>query len=124
PLGAANPNDPGDADTGANEQLNFPVLTSATQYEVHGTACVTCTVEIFVADKGADAYGQGKTFAGSAKVYNDGTFVVKVSDVAVGSYTTATATDALGNTSEFALNLRAVAGSPPPPPAYLPLVAS
>jgi len=40
PLGAVNPNDPGDGDSGANQQLNFPVI-SAADTNVSGTACRT-----------------------------------------------------------------------------------
>ena len=52
-----------------------------------------------------------------------GAFSVTVGGIAVGDYVTATAMDALGNTSEFALNLRAVAGaSSPPVGVYLALL--
>jgi hypothetical protein len=123
PIGAVNPNDPGDADAGANGQLNAPLLSSATPYLVGGTACVTCTVEIFRASGGAGAYGQGQEFVGSAQAGATGAFSATVSRLAVGDYVTATATDALGNTSEFALNLRAVAGpAAPPKGVYLPLL--
>ena len=122
-VGAPNPNDSGDADAGANQQLNAPAIVSATQYLVSGTACVTCTVEIFRAAGGAGAYGQGQSFAGSAVAGAGGTFSVTVSGVAIGDYVTATATDALGNTSEFALNARAIASaSPPPVGVYMPLM--
>jgi hypothetical protein len=127
PIGAVNPNDPGDADAGANAQLNFPLLARATPFEVSGTACITCSVEVFRSDGGAGVYGEGKAFAGWAGVLADGTFTAKVSGVAVGDYVTATATDNLGNTSEFGLNIR-VADAPAPPPTqdtllYLPLVS-
>jgi hypothetical protein len=119
------PNDSGDADNGSNNQLNFPVLTSATRYEVKGTACVDaavpkpCTVEVFIAerrttDQGQGNYGQGRTFVGSAVTAADGSFTVTTSvGIGVGSYVTATATDASGNTSEFALNRVVVAGTTP-----------
>jgi hypothetical protein len=82
---------------------------------------------VFRSDGGAGVYGEGKAFAGWAGVLADGTFTAKVSGVAVGDYVTATATDSLGNTSEFALNIR-VADAPAPPPTqatllYLPLVS-
>jgi hypothetical protein len=123
PIGAPNTNDPGDADAGANDQLNAPLIASATQSLVAGTACLTCTVEVFRASGSAGAYGQGQTFAGSALVGANGAFSVSVSGIAVGDYVSATATDALGNTSEFGLNVRAVAGaSPPLEGVYLALV--
>jgi CSLREA domain-containing protein len=104
PIGSANPNDEGDADSGANEQLNFPVIGTATTLSVTGTACGGCTVEVFLADGGAGAYGEGKTFVGSATASGAGTFSVPVSGVANGRYVTATATDSAGNTSEFSPN--------------------
>ena len=123
PIGAPNPNDPGDADAGANQQLNAPVIVSATQYLVSGTGCLTCTVEVYRAAGGSGAYGQGQDFAGSAQAGAGGAFSVSVGGIAVGDYVTATATDALGNTSEFALNLRVVASaSSPPVGVYLALV--
>jgi CSLREA domain-containing protein len=96
--------------TGPNQALNFPVLNSATPTLVTGTACAGCTVEVFIADSGAGAYGEGKTFVGSATASGTGAFSVSVSGVTTGKYVTATATDAAGNTSEFCLN-RAVTSS-------------
>jgi CSLREA domain-containing protein len=104
PIGSANPNDEGDADRGANEQLNFPVIGTATTLSVTGRACGGCTVEVFLADGGAGAYGEGKTFVGSATASGAGIFSVPVSGVANGRYVTATATDSAGNTSEFSPN--------------------
>jgi len=104
PLQQVNPNDPGDADTGANQQLNFPVISGAHSTDVWGTACADCRVEIFIASLGAGAYGQGKTFVGGGQSASDGKFSITVSTVAKGAFVTATATDGAGNTSEFALN--------------------
>ncbi|MFM8322663.1 MAG: Ig-like domain-containing protein, partial [Chloroflexota bacterium] len=117
------PNDVDDADSGSNEELNFPVLTSATPTSVSGTACAEavvskpCTVEIFIAerktnDSGAGNYGQGKTFIGSGTTNASGAFAIPITGAAVGQYLTATATDASGNTSEFALNIQVAEGSP------------
>jgi hypothetical protein len=114
PSGTVNPNDAGDGDSGANQQLNFPVLTDATTVEVKGTACVTCTVEIFLADGGEGAYGEGKTFVGAAAVGSDGKFTTPVQGVNAGNVVTATATDANGNTSEFSRN-RGVVQAPSEP---------
>jgi hypothetical protein len=115
------PNDSGDADTGSNEELNWPVLTAATPTQVTGTACADsvvpkpCTVEVFIAeqkttDKGAGNYGQGKTFVGSGATNSNGSFAVAISGVTAGQYLTATATDASGNTSEFAQNIVVASG--------------
>jgi hypothetical protein len=125
PLDATNPNvnDAGDGDSGANEQLNSPVLSSATPFEVRGTACAEaivpkpCIVEVFAADRGAGAYGQGKTFLGSAQTGANGSFSVALSvQPNVGDFVTTTATDANGNTSEFGANREVVAGNPVPTP--------
>ncbi len=94
--------------------LHAPLLAGATQYLVSGTACLTCTVEIFRAAGGTGAYGQGQIFAGSAVAGAGGAFSVTVSGIAVGDYVTATSTDALGNTSEFGLNVRVTASASPP----------
>jgi CSLREA domain-containing protein len=102
------PNDPGDADSGPNEQLNFPVIISATVASVSGTACAGCTVEVFIADADPSGYGQGKTFAGSVTADGTGNFDVAVHGVGVGEWVTATATDGDGNTSEFSANGQAV----------------
>jgi CSLREA domain-containing protein len=108
---AVNPNDAGDADTGANEQLNFPVLESATPLEASGTACAGCTVEVFVSDGGAGEHGEGRRFEGSGVVGTDGAFVVPMGRLTVGQYVTATATDSKGNTSEFSRNREVVSGA-------------
>jgi len=124
-------NDAGDTDTGANEGLNYPVITAATPSQVRGTACAEavvpkpCTVEVFLAeplasDRSAGKNGQGRTFLAAATTNGSGQFVATVSNVPLGAYVTATATDASGNTSEFSPN-RVVANgttspTPPPPP--------
>src|SRR5215218_632032 len=115
--GGPNPNDPGDADGGANEQLNFPDIGRATPEKVTGSVCSGCTVEVFLADRGSNkVYGEGKTFVGSATANIDGTFAVTISGVVAGNYVTATATDAAGNTSEFSLNQAVTTASDTTPP--------
>ena len=111
------PNDSGDGDTGPDQGLNFPVLTSATTTRVTGTACAEsvvpkpCRIEIFIAerktsDQGSGNFGQGKIFVGGATTTSNGSFSVTISGVSVGQYLTATATDAAGNTSEFSRNIQ------------------
>ncbi|MBA2558066.1 MAG: fibronectin type III domain-containing protein, partial [Chloroflexi bacterium] len=93
------------ATDGPNQRLDHPALTSATPTQVTGRACAGCTVEVFLADRGASQYGQGRSFAGSAVPATDGRFRATVSGLAVGDAVTATATDIAGNTSEFSLNI-------------------
>ena len=117
-----NRNDPGDGDSGPNDLVNYPVITSATTSTVRGTACAGCVDEGFVADLNPSGYGEGRTFVGSAVAGTDGTFTVSVTGVSGGQVLTATATDALGNTSEFARNVT-VTGSTTLPAAPRDLTA-
>ncbi|MEA2622083.1 MAG: hypothetical protein QOH61_993, partial [Chloroflexota bacterium] len=100
--------------TGPNQALPFPELTSATPTSVSGRACASCVVEIFQSEGGANQFGEGRTFVGSATAAADSSFTATVSGLALGDYVTATATDANGNSSEFALNrpVRAAGVSP------------
>jgi YVTN family beta-propeller protein len=106
------PNDAGDTDTGANDLLNFPVLTSATpngaQTTVQGTfnslpQVATFSIEIF-GNSACDpsGNGEGQTFIAATNVTTDATgnatFSVTIPSSAV---YTATATNSVGNTSEF-----------------------
>ena len=106
-------NDFGDTDAGANTSLNFPALSSATPAVVRGATCAGCTVEVFAADGGLKDHGEGRAFVGSAVAASDGGFSVNVAGVTVGQYVTATATDGVGNTSEFALNVPVTSASSP-----------
>jgi hypothetical protein len=108
------PNDPGDADGGANQLQNFPLLSvalagAATRIlgALNSTANTTFTLD-FYASPGADpsGFGEGARHLGSAVVTTDGSgnarFEVTLSGaVAAGEVVTATATDPAGNTSEF-----------------------
>jgi len=108
-------NDPGDTDTGPNNLQNFPVLTSAGivagQLVVQGTIDTpspqSVTIEIYanaVPAPGADpsGYGEGAVFLGTATPSSSGSFTVSLPAVASGTRISATATDAAGDTSEFA----------------------
>lgn len=111
PTEGVTPNDPVDADTGANNLQNFPVLTSATN---NGTNTVvngsidtqpgSVTLEFF-SNGAADAsgFGEGQTFLGSLTLTVSGatSFTATLPPVPPGQFITATATDAAGNTSEF-----------------------
>jgi CSLREA domain-containing protein len=117
PPGGVNINDLGDVDTGANELLNYPVISSATPESVVGTSCARCVVEVFTADGTSGQHGEGKAFLGSITSGGDGSFT---SPVGPGlrpgvDVVTATATDAAGNTSEFAANVTVSEGPGPLP---------
>lgn len=116
PVSGVTANDAGDGDSGSNQELNMPVLSSATTSGVSGTACAEtavskpCTIEIFISERltsdiGGGNYGQGKVFVGSGTTNTNGSFTITVSGVTAGLYLTATATDATGNTSEFSRNI-------------------
>ena len=102
-------NDAGDGDAGANELQNFPSNMSTTPTSVSGTlnsAASTLFDLDFYASPACSpgGFGEGKTYLGSASRSTDGTgnvaFTVSLT-VPAGQVVTATATDPLGNTSEF-----------------------
>jgi len=113
-------NDPGDADAGPNNLMNFPVLSSAivlgSRLVVKGTIDTpnpsTVTIQFFanlVPSPGGDpsGYGEGAVFLGKIRPNKQGRFSTVLPKVPLGTLITATATDAQGNTSEFAANITA-----------------
>jgi hypothetical protein len=84
-----------------------PVLIDAGSTGVRGTACPGCTVELFFASADPSGAGEGKDFLASTVVEPDGSFEMPVSGLGSCILLTSTATDALGNTSEFSQNLEA-----------------
>jgi len=98
------PNDTGDSDSGANDLLNFPIITAAFPTAVAGTACHRCIVEVFKADGDPSGHGEGHTFLARGRAGRDGKFRVIVSGLNHGDLVTATATDTQANTSEFSKN--------------------
>ncbi|MBL8188362.1 MAG: CSLREA domain-containing protein, partial [Acidobacteria bacterium] len=108
------PNDTGDADTGANNLQNFPLLNAA--YVTGNTLSIQGRLDSapnpmtlhFYQNNICDpsGYGQGANFIGSIVMTPTGKgftpFVAAFqATVKVGTYITATATDSAGNTSEF-----------------------
>ncbi len=79
---------------GGNLETPAPVITGVGPPS--GTACVGCTVEVF-----SDAEDEGRVFAGSTVANGAGNWTLNL--LAAGPNVTATATDAAGNTSEFAV---------------------
>ena len=109
-------NDPGDGDTGANNLQNYPVITAAPigagVAAISGTfnsiANKTFRLEFFASDRcDASGFGEGKQFIGSipaALTNGSGDFSFNAVPFPVpgpGVVFTATATDEVGNTSEF-----------------------
>lgn len=107
-------NDVGDGDTGPNGFQNFPTVVSASSgggtshivTELTGVPNAAYTIELFNSPTcHATGYGEGQTFLGRATVQANSAGAVAhtldVAALAVGSFVTATATDAQGNTSEF-----------------------
>lgn len=108
-----------DADLGANRLQNYPVLFSP-GYNVDGTVHVTGTlisepfshfrIDVYatlVADP--SGHGEGQLFLGTAEVTVDGNGFGSIDWNSLGTapngaYISATATDDLGNTSEFSCN--------------------
>jgi hypothetical protein len=108
------PNDSGDTDAGPNNLQNYPVLRTTTMssgvVEIRGsinsTPNTTFRLEFFGNDQvGRQGYGEGKYFLGFVSVITNGngnaTFDQSFSAPAGAAHVTATATDPLGNTSEF-----------------------
>ena len=105
------PNDPGDADTGANDLQNHPVLTSAKvsgnnvtiMGRLHSKPASTYRLEFF-SNAVTTRFSEGNVFLGTRQVTTDGggnaeftaTFAASTPRIF-----SATATDSEGNTSEF-----------------------
>ena len=125
-------NDAGDADTGANNLQNFPVLTTATtdgssQLHVKGSLNSTADshyrIEFFAnTSQDASGYGEGQTWLGFANVATDASGNASIdvtlgAAVPVGRYISATATrsdssySTFTDTSEFSRNVAAVSGT-------------
>jgi hypothetical protein len=109
-------NDPQDVDSGPNEFQNFPVLTAITlsggtatiSGTLNSTPSSTFAIDLFVSQIwDTSTYGEGQKYLGSTTVTTDAagnaSFTTTVSGVPAGwNYFAATATDSVGNTSEFA----------------------
>ncbi len=112
-------NDSGDTDNGPNDLLNFPEFDSVVYLDIdssfttYGTAANSAVIEFFEAHPAGDStrpadpseHGEAYSYIGSATCDEDGdfnyTFPHTVKQLSI---ITATATDTLGNTSEFCQN--------------------
>jgi CSLREA domain-containing protein len=81
---------------GGNAGLAAPVITAANSPSVSGTACNSCTIEVF-----SDADGEGAIYEGTTMADSGGAWTLLVAGGASGPNLTATATDSNGNTSQF-----------------------
>jgi hypothetical protein len=110
-------NDPGDTDTGPNTLLNYPVFDSILEiapdtFAVYGKSTPKSRVELFLAtEAGSPVYvsegikhGPAYLFMESMTAALDSAFFFSLIAKPEWSEVTATATDTLGNTSEFATN--------------------
>ena len=124
-------NDIGDADTGANNLQNYPVITNAVgsgsstivSGKLNSTASRTFLIDVY-RNTGADpsGYGEGQVYVGSVTASTSGggntTFSLTASGNFAGQNFSATATDqTTGDTSEFSLAVIATNG--PAPPSFI-----
>ena len=84
--------------SGGNTELAPPVITLATVSSTIGTTCANCTVDVYSDDSDEGRIHHGFTTA-------DGSGNWSFPGAVTGPNVTATATDATGNTSEFAVLL-------------------
>lgn len=111
---------PNNSGLAANRGQNFPVLTSALaapgQLVVKGVIDApdprNVTIEFFAnptPTPGGDpsSHGEGAIFLGASKANVNGQFTAALPPAPAGTLVTATATDADGNTSEYAENIEA-----------------
>ncbi len=106
-------NDGGDFDAGPNEEVNYPVITSASysagQATISGTLDIDtdptqAIIEIFKADPDPSGYGEGRSYLGATNPNAAGNWSIVVPGVVAGDTVTATTTDVSFNTSEFSQN--------------------
>jgi hypothetical protein len=109
--GVVTANDAGDGDTGPNDLMNFPIITSASYDAVDTTISGTldtgdpanASVDVYASDAAdASGYGEGRAYLGSTTAPG-GSWTLVFSGPSPYIYLSATATDSSGNTSEFSL---------------------
>jgi hypothetical protein len=108
-------NDVGDADTGSNQQQNYPELSNAfaagpvmfVQCRLDSAKNATFLIDFYMSPSAdASAYGEGNWFLGTKAVTTDANGnaffgITFFAPAAFGNVVAATATDTNGNTSEF-----------------------
>ncbi len=114
------PNDAADADTGANNLQNFPLISSVTHGtnttvsgRLHSTASTTFDLDFYSSSACSNfprEFLQGETYLGTSPVTTDGSGnasfnVTTLPATESGARISVTATDSDGNTSEFSQRL-------------------
>jgi hypothetical protein len=106
-------NDAGDVDVGANEEVNFPVITGVTYAAgfttVSGFVNIStppnaAIVEVFLVRADPSGYGEGELFLGSTIPNAAGNWSLTTNMLVPTDLVTATCTDVMANTSEFCQN--------------------
>ncbi|MBA2720922.1 MAG: hypothetical protein H0U52_17025 [Chloroflexi bacterium] len=113
-IAGPDPNDPGDADTGANTVLNTPVVTSASSSSIRGTGIAGATVEVYLASRPAGGFGLPSQYLGGATVASNGTWTFNRAST-IGEIVSAIQILPDQNTSEFAVNVAVQTGAPEAP---------
>jgi GEVED domain/Right handed beta helix region len=119
-------NDATDADSGANQQQNFPILIRAVldadstevTGELRSTPASAFEVDLFASDTAdPSGNGEGEQFLGTFSVTTDASGLARFTNVVAAAtphrFLSVTATDSQGNTSEFSPALRALTTRPP-----------
>jgi len=114
-----------DDNGGSNNFQNYPELTSAElgadtldlQGFLRSTPNTSFTIHVYYSTTAdPSGYGEGETPLGLFQIATDGEgyadFSAGFGTIPVGTFITATATDATGNTSEFSLSIPIVTGAP------------
>ncbi|MHC4945568.1 MAG: hypothetical protein ACYTG7_21350, partial [Planctomycetota bacterium] len=103
----------GHQNSGANQDVNFPLITSVTYAAgfttISGNVNINtppnlATVEVFLAQLDPSGYGEGEVFLGSTTPNVAGNWSLTTDMLVPGDFVTATCTDMLNNTSEFCQN--------------------
>ena len=109
PPNGVTPNDPGDADSGPNGLLNFPVITTIVgagsgNVALTGSACAGCTVSLYRVAADPSGHGEGLAYVAMASADGGGNWSATV-PLAIGQSLTAFAKDPANNISEFGANV-------------------
>ena len=108
-----NPNDTGDSDFGANQEMNYPIIDSVVFNTATGETTIsgtidtqnpeTVTIQIYKAIPGVSGYGQGAEYLSSVSPDASGNWTDTLTGLSATDYLTTLAIDQNNNTSEFSL---------------------